>query len=394
MIARTSRDPWQVIWHVATGDGLLTVLLLGVAVALVIAVWLPQERSDDPAAYAQWLSQVQARFGSVTSMMQTLGLFTTTRSLGFRTLLAILAGCLLLRLIESGDRMRLNREMGRPVAGAWQSLAGVRMPEVMGNLRCRHYRLLAEPPLLQADRWPWADLFPLLAHVGAILLLAGLLLYHLWGWREVGLILQDGEQVPLREPEAWVALGEGNSRVTHSPGIVTSVEERGPGVRASAADSAGRPLSLHGTSDTALLDELTFALTEDQYFAIPEAQLVVRLTRQSGGTIHAHSPVLIQVYRSPPGQLVTEAVAEGEAELTVDEVTLQFAGVPYVRVAATFNLGRWPTAAGVVLLLGGLLGSIAWPSRRFWLREEAEVIAGAGDLPRTQLSDHVAQSAD
>ncbi|MBE9471952.1 MAG: hypothetical protein IMY75_07600, partial [Chloroflexi bacterium] len=37
--------------------------------------------------------------------------------------------------------------------------------------------------------------------------------------------------------------------------------------------------------------------------------------------------------------------------------------------------------AGLVLLIAGLLGSTAWPVRRFWLREESGEAKGTGDLP-------------
>jgi hypothetical protein len=124
-------------------------------------------------------------------------------------------------------------------------------------------------------------------------------------------------------------------------------------------------------------------LTEDRYFAIPEAQLIVRLTPQPDQAISAHTPVLVQVYRSPAGQLTTETVVEGDAELTVGDVTLELTSAPYARLAAAFNPGLWPTAAGLVLLGAGMLGSAAWPGRRFWLREGMDGFEGAGDpLPK------------
>jgi cytochrome c biogenesis protein ResB len=380
MIAQTPRDPWRATWQLATSDGLLAALLLGIAAGLAITAWLPQMPVADPAAYARWLSKAQARFGNTTPTMQTLGLFAIARSLGFRALLALLAGCLLLRLIEIGDRLRQNRGLARP-AGEWRELTGVRLPGAANNLRRRRYRVLSEPPLLQADRWPWADLFPLLAHGGALLLLAGLLVTHLWGWRVEGLIVQSGERATLPDTSKWVALDEDASEVTHSPGIVTFVEERGPGVQVRATDGTGRPLPLQQTAEADPVTQLTVALTEDQYLAIPEAQLILRLAPQPGGVIEAHSPVLAQVYRSPPGRLETETIVEGDAELTVDQVTLELASVPYARLTATSNPGLWPTGAGLVLLVAGLLGSVAWPVRRFWVREETGRIEGTGDLP-------------
>jgi hypothetical protein len=377
MIDQTPRDPWRVLWQVAASDHLMTILLLSIAAGLVLATWLPQTPAADPVAYARWLSQAQARFGDSTPTLQTLGLFTITRSFGFRTLLALLAGCLLLRLIESIDRLRQHRWIAQPV-GPWHTLVDVRLPDVMDDLRRRRYRVLSETPLLQADRWPWAELFPLLAHGGAILFLSGLLITHLWGWRVEGLIVQGNERVTLDGTEEWVALDADNLRATHSPGIVTSVEQRGPGVRA-AAGRAGRPLGLQQTADADPVDQLTVPLTEDQYFAIPEAQLIVGLAPQPDQPIDAHTPVLVQVYRSPSGRLITETAVRGDAELTVDNVTLELTSVPYASLAAAFNPGLWPTAAGLVPLGAGILGGAAWPVRRIWLRAGTDRIEGTGD---------------
>jgi len=389
MIAQPPRDPWRVIWQIVTSDVSLAALLIAVAAGLTVTVWLPQMPVADPVAYARWLSEVQAHFGAATQAMRTLGLFTVTHSLGFRILLALLAACLLLRLIESSDRLRQSQEVMEPM-GEWRGLTGVCLPDVMDDLRRWRYRVLHQPPLLQADRWPWADLFPLLAHAGALLLLVGLLITHLWGWQVEGLIVQGGEQATLPGTDKWVALDDDARRVTHSPGLVIFVEERGPGVRVSAADSTRRSLPLQQTTEADPVPQLALALTEDQYFAIPEAHLVVRLAPQTGPAAGTHSPVLVQVYRSPPGRLTTETVVEGDADLTVGDVTLKLVSAPYARLTATFNPGLWPTGAGLVLLAAGLLGSMIWPVRRFWLREGTDGVEGSGDLPRALTKDEEA----
>jgi len=382
MTAQTPRrDPWRTVWQITTSDGLLAILLLAIAAGLMVTAWLPQMPLADPVAYAQWLSEAQARFGEATLTLRTLGLFTITRSAGFRALLALLAGCLLLRLLESGNRLRRNREMAEPT-GEWQTLSGARLPDVADDLRRHRYRVLSTPPLFQADRWPWADLLPLSAHVGALLLLTGLLVTYLWGWQVEGLIVQSGKRVTLPGAEDWVALNEDARTVRHSPGIVTFVKEYGPGVRASAADSTGQPLELQQTAEADPATQLTIALTEDQYFAIPEAQLIVRLAPRPDHDVEAHSPVLVQVYHSPPGRLTTETVVEGDTELTLDDVTLELVSVPYARLTVTFNPGLWPTGIGLALLVAGIVGSVARPVRRFWLREETtDEVSGTGDLP-------------
>lgn len=385
MITLRPRDPWRAAWRLVTGDDLLAGLLVAVAVVLLVIAWLPQMPAGGHVAYARWLSEMRARFGEAAATLQAAGLFTIARSFGFRALLSLLASVLLLRLVELGDSLWRNREMADPTV-EWQSISPAPMDDVLNALRLRRYRLLGQPPLVQADRWPWADLFPVAAHLGALLLLAGLLITHLWG-RVEGVIVQSGERTLLSGSGAWVALGEDTLRVTHSPGIVTFVEEQGPGVRVAATDGAGHTLSLKPTARADPVSELTVALNEDRYFAIPDAQLVIRLTRQPGCDSAPHSPVRVQVYQSPPGRLTMERDIEGDSPLSVDDVTLEFASLPYARVTATFNPGLGPSAAGAAFLIVGVLGSIMRPGRRFWVRGSGDEIEVAGDVPRTLVSE-------
>lgn len=388
MITQTSRDPWRAVWQVVTSDSLLAILLIAIAASLAITAWLPQTPTADSIAYAQWRSEAQTRFGDTTSTLQALGLFTITYSLGFRALLALFAACLVLRLIEGNDRLWQSREMAEPT-GEWRKLPGEDLSDIVDGLRRRRYRLLseseAESPLFQADRWPWAHLFPLLIHGGALLLLVGALFTHLWGWRVEGLIVQSGEQIALHDGAEWVALGNDGRTVVHSPGVVTSVDGYGPGVQIGAINDAGERLPLQQATGTDPVTQLTVPLTEDRYIAVPEAQLVLRLTLQPGQAVAAHSPVLVQAYRSPPGRLLTEAIVEEDTQLTVDGVTLELTGAPYAQVTVTCNPGLWPSGIGIGLLMAGVLGSIAWPARQLWVRQGAEQIEGAGDLPPTLM---------
>jgi len=380
MIDQPPRDIWRAVWQVATSDYLLVALLLSVMAGLAITVCLPQMPMADPVAYARWLSDAQARFGNATATMQVLGLFTIAHSFVFRALLALVTGSLLLRLVEDSEGLQQHRGISEPPEG-WHTLADVDLHDVLDDLRRRHYRVLNASPLFQADRWPWADLFPTLAHAGGLLFLIGLLITTLWGWKVEGLVIQSGERATLPGAQAWVTLDRDGANTAHSPGLVTFFEERGPGVRAAAVDGTGQALSLQQTTDADPVTQLTLALTEDQYFAIPEVQLIVRLAPQTGHGIEAQSPVLVQVYRSPPGRLAMEEFMEKDMELAVDDVTLKLASVPYARLSVTSNPGRWPTCAGLALLGLGLLGSIAWPARRLWLREGSEHVEAAGNLP-------------
>jgi len=372
-----SADPWQIIWRFATSDSVLVILLLALAANVALTAWIPQRPSSD-VDYARWLSQVQARFGEATSTMRTLGLFNVTGSVVFRTLIALLSGCLVVRLVERIDRLWQGRDVTEP-DGDWMEISAGSLARLLDGLRARRYRAVDESSFYQVDHWPWADLSLLIVYGGALFLLVGLLFSHLWGWQVEGLILQRGELSTLPGSD-WVALEEGASKVRHSPGVVTFIEKRGPGVHVRAIDDDGEGLQLQVTAEAELSPELLIALTEDRYFAIPEANLITRLIPQSEAP-YTHMDV--QVYRSPPGEMIAETVTDegGEAELSVAGVRLELTPAPYAQIAASRNPGRWPTGGGLVLLMGGLLGNLVWPARRFWLREQEDGVEAAGSLP-------------
>jgi hypothetical protein len=382
MIAQSPRDPWRAIWQVATNDALIRTALLGIAAGLLITAWLPQRPVANPVAYAEWLSKTQARFGDATTTMQTLGLFGITRSFVFRTLLALLGGILLLRLIEYGDQLRQTQSMQDP-DDDWIVLLETRLSDVVDMLRRRRYRILGEPPLLQVDRWPWAELLALVTYAGGLLLLVGLLVTHVWGWQVESIIVESGERVTLSEGDAWVTWDTESGETTHSPGIVTYVETRVPGLLAQAHENTGRSLSLQQTPEDQPVADLTVAVAEDEYFAIPEAQLIVRLASRPDGPpeneTEAYAPILIQVYRSPSGRLVTESQVTEQKELSIDGVTLTLNAVPYAQLTAVSNPGLWPTSIGILCVMVGVVGNNLWPRRRLWLREGEGRIESSGD---------------
>jgi hypothetical protein len=281
-------------------------------------------------------------------------------------------------VVERLDRLRQGRVVIEPDSD-WREISGGSLARLLDSLRVRRYRTVDESSFYQIDHWPWADLSLLIVYGGALFLLVGLLFSHLWGWQVNGLILQRGELSTLPGSD-WVALEEGTSKVRRSPGVVTFIEKRGPGVHVRAIDDDGEELQLQVTAEAELSPELLIALTEDRYFAIPEANLIARLVPQSEAP---YTRMDVQLYRSPPGEMIAETVTDegGEAELSVEGVRLEITPAPYAQIAVSRNPGRWLTGGGVVLLMGGLLGNLVWPARRFWLRQHEDRVEAAGSLP-------------
>lgn len=377
-----SPDPWRIIWRFFTSDSVLVILLLALAASVTLTAYVPQRPTSD-ADYARWLSQMQARFAEATSMVRALGVLDVTNSPGFRALLALLAGCLLLRFIERGDQLRQGRGVVEPDE-PWREVSAGGLHGVLDRLRRRRYRTVDGSSFYQVDRWPWSDLSLLAAHSGALILLLGLLFSYLWGWQIEGVVLQNGQRLALPGGDDWVALTEEGDKVRHSSGVITFVEKRGPGVHVQAIDGEGEALQLQLTAGAEASVDLLISVIGDRYFAVPEADLIVRLTPRSD---EPYARIDAQVYRSPPGEIIAEEVTAegGGAGLTIEDVTLEFTPAPYAQITVGRNPGRWPAALGLILLMVGLAGNLVWPGRRFWLREHDEAVEAAGPLPPALL---------
>src|SRR4029453_3084637 len=101
--ALEQHDPWRDLWQALTGDTLLAMLCVIVALAWGAAVLLPQAPASgtaDPLTYSQWQTQARASTGDAFDLLAALGLFSLTQALWFRLVLAILLAVLVLRLLD------------------------------------------------------------------------------------------------------------------------------------------------------------------------------------------------------------------------------------------------------------------------------------------------------
>lgn len=304
-------DAWRRVWRIATGNTPLAACLLALALYLLLLAWIPQFASG-PAPADRW--RAQTRFGPWTETMYRLGLFTLARSPIVPALLSLLAFLLLLR--------------------------GADLAEAL---------IIREP----AGRRRWEMVFPLLACLGTLTLLSGLLVGSRWGWREEGLI---GPETPVS------AACPGRLRF-YTVGS-------GPRLTIQATDAPGHPLDLQPTAREAARPELVLYLTPaapEASFAIPESGLVVRLEAQ--GALSARSPIRVEVFRAPGGERVGETVS-GEDALSweVEGVRLEVLRSPYPLVAAACDPGLWLKWAGLVVGTVGMVGWWAMEGRRKALR--------------------------
>jgi len=336
-----SRDPWKTIWQVATSRGMLLALLSAIGIGLAISVWLPQLSATSSVAYAQQLSEAQARFGHRAAAMGRMGLLNVTRSFTFRALMASLAGCLVLRLVDIVLGLRHPADCG--TGGSSQNGNGA-TPKSSNEPQRKSWRLM--------------QVFALVAHTGGLLVLFGLLLTYLWGWRVENMILQSGKPVFLDDSGRWVALQADGRTIVCGRGLRSVVSTSGPGFWVTVNDEAGHTLEMTETSTSVPTRTLRLALSEDRYFAVPEAGFVFRLSPQAGSGQESENAALVQVYRSPPGRLVLERSVENSTDLTVDHIVLHLVSAPYVETDVLFAPGSWPTLLGLALLAIGIVASV------------------------------------
>lgn len=218
MPAQTSPQPdiWRWLWRIATGNALLAASLLAVILYWLILTIFPQF-SSDADLLASWAAQT--RFGRATGFLHRIGLFSAGNSPLIPLLLSVLGFAVLLRAFGRGEVL-------------------------LRSLRNR------TPPL--------SAIFPAIAEIGALLLLCGLLIGRVGGWRVEGLVGETGTIVPGRG--LTLEMTPAGPRV--QPGDARAyVVGYGPRLTLRALDAQGRELPLQRTPRESPQPSLSFCLT-------------------------------------------------------------------------------------------------------------------------------------
>lgn len=419
-------DPWRVLWQIATSDYLLGGVLLALALALLLAAWLPQTSARGPALDVAWQAQVQRRFGGVAwfetvrALLQALGAFHVTGAAWFRLLLALLALALLARLVDSVEGLWQGWRGSAPPTGAsWVGQVGAwTFEELVTSLRRRRIRVVditageagdgAGPPVevVRADRWPWGELGPILVYLGGLLVLLGAAVVALRGWQTGSLPVAIGEAVRLEHGsdltlrlqalsddgrrgagEIWYQedrlVGAGDlavGRPLTGRGVGAYLVGSGTGVQVRATLSDTQVLELATGPDQEARDELTLTFTEDeprQLVGVLETDLVLLLTMPR--PIQTGALPRVQVFESGSGQPILEQDASADAALTVGDVSFMLASTPYAEIRVFYSPGAFWSQLGVIGLVAGLLLWGLWPPQRLWLRRQDGVEA-VGDV--------------
>jgi hypothetical protein len=366
-------DPWRALWQIATSNYLLAVALLTLAVALLLAAWLPQTSRGELDRDLAWQAEVQQRFGefgwfdTLRGLLQTVGVFYVTDAVWYRLGLSLLALALLSRLVDSGERL-------------WR---GWRAPTEIDELQTTSGDP-EESPLetessKKTSRW-WGEFGAAAVYGGGLLILVGATFVSTWGWQAGPLPVPPGESLSLghntglsfrldslapdgkrgvgelwRDEDTLVSSGEiALGRPLEGDGVGVYLVGNGFALRVEATSIDGQPLDLlTGPRATAQRDAVLM-FTEDEprhLVAAPEVGLVLLLTMreadQSGRTPQ------IQIFDEDSGELLLGQESFADTNLTVREVSFTLSPMNYASVRAVYDRGAFWVQLGVVGLIAG-----------------------------------------
>ncbi len=370
-------DPWRALWQIATSNYLLAAALLTLAMALLLAAWLPQTSKGELDRDLAWQSEIQQRFGefgwfdTLRGLLQTLGVFYVTDAVWYRLVLSLLALALLSRLVDSGERLWRG----------WRARTEFDEPKTTSDEQ-EEFPSQTESPKITGRRW--GEFGAVAVYGGGLLILVGATFVSAWGWQTGPLRVPPGESLPLGhdtglvfrlnslEPDGKGGVGElwrGEDTLVSAGQIALGRPLEGDGVgvyfvgngnalRVEATSIDGQPLDLlTGPRATAQRDAVLM-FTEDEprhLVAAPEVGLVLLLTMREEDQ---SAPIpQIQVFDEDSGELLLGQESFVDTSLTVRDVSFTLSPMNYAAVRAVYDRGAFWIQLGVV---GLIAGAVVW----------------------------------
>lgn len=375
-------QPWRILWGIATSSGLLVIVLITLACSLALAAWLPQTSKGGMALDVAWRAEIQRRFGgagwfeAIRGPLETLGGFTVADAVGFRVALALLALCLLARLVDSVEAVWQRRRRDRSPPGATVGDD----PEADADAQIRTAQASAREVKRHGDAWPWGELGAIAIYVGGLIVLLGAAVTDRGSWQSGPLALTSGESVPLgngsdlrlritavdadgrgatgeiwRGEEALVGAGNLSSGQPLQGGSVGAyLVGNGTGLQISATLSESQPLELAMGPDTEPQEELVLTFSEAQLrhaVGVPAADLILLLVMPEPTAPDTQPGV--QVYEEGSGAFILEERVSEATTLEVKDVTFTLTPLPFVKVQVIHDRGAfWTQLGGVTFMFG------------------------------------------
>ena len=416
-----ARGVFEAIWDLLTSMRFSLVVMFGMAFlgllgALIIQV--PAGVEADAAAKTDWLAGVRPRYGGWTDVLDRLQIFNVFNSIWFRGLTAFLTISLIACMIQRAPGLWRTATKPRITVGdgffaharerdsiVVRGDADELTARTIAVLKRHHYRVLAADDgaiNLFADRFRWAPFGSLIGHLSIVLILAGVVVGSLFGFRDNGFVIAEGSTatVPTGEglslrlisfedayysdtgaPSDYasdlVLFQDGREVARHTARVNDPLRYGdlsfyqsfyGPAAQMSVTSADGTVLFSEGVA-------LAWQTKDDNRsvgtFTIPSEDLAVWIVGTWGGTDPLVKPgqIRVETYRASTGDPIDQQTIDQGVATTVSGLAftfgreLQFTGLSVARDPGTIFV--W---IGSLLLIAGFTIGFSFPHRRLWAR--------------------------
>lgn len=397
-------------------------LILGLGLATLLGILFPQAPAgvlDDPQLRESWLGTVRPRFRGWTDPLAAIGMFGVFSSIWFRVITAGLvlsiAACTVHRLPQlwaQATRPRTHvkdtffdhARFAASTTVAGEPAEAVR--RVKEGLHTRRFRTITEPFddgfRVYADRNRFAPLGTVLAHLGFVVILAGVLITSTFGFRLDDVAVPVGARVDVGGGTGLAIEARSFTDTYHPDGApadyVSDLVLFHDGVAVAQQDvRVNAPLRWNGFSvnqsffgiaaDLVVADAagrqvfaeavpLTYKTSDGRYsygkFTLPEQRLLVYVITPASGQVVADIPAgqaELEIYAEDADQpLASQVLTPGQPVLLGDlswtfERERQFTGLMVSR-----DPGAPWVWAGCALFVIGTCWTMFWRHHRIWLR--------------------------
>lgn len=416
-----ARGIFEALWDLLTSMRFSLVVMLGMAFlgvlgALIIQV--PAGVEADAASKADWLAGVRPRFGGWTDILDRLQIFNVFNSIWFRGLTAFLTISLIACMVQRAPGLWRTATKPRITVGdgffaharerdaiVVRGEAADLMTRTVAVLKRHHYRVVAEDDgavNLYADRFRWAPFGSLIGHLAIVVILAGVIVGSLFGFRDNAFVIAEGSTAavpsgdgltielisfedayytdtgaPSDYASELVLYEDGREVVRHTARVNDPLRYGdlsfyqsfyGPAAQMSVATADGTELFADGVA-------LAWETKEDGRsvgtFTIPAEDLTVWMvgTLGSGDTLVAPGQIRVETYRASTGDPIDQVTIDQGVATDVSGLTFTFSReTQFTGLSVSRDPGTILVWIGSLLLIAGFTIGFSFPHRRLWAR--------------------------
>ena len=416
-----SRGIFEAIWDLLTSMRfslfvILAMATLGVIGALVIQV--PAGVEADATSKADWLAGVRPRFGGWTDILDRLQFFNVFNSIWFRGLTGFLTISLIACMVQRAPGLWRTATKPRVSVGdgffthARERDAIVVRGDAMdltartvAVLKRHRYRVVSEDNgaiNLYADRFRWAPFGSLIGHLAILVILAGVIVGSLFGFRDNAFVIAEGSTAtvpsgqglslklisfedsyytdtgaPSDYASELILFQDGREVARHTARVNDPLRYGdlsfyqsfyGPAAQMSVAAEDGTVLFSDGVA-------LAWETKDDGRsvgtFTIPAEDLTVWIvgTLGTGDTLVAPGQIRVETYRASTGDPIEQVTVDQGVATAVSGLTFTFGRESqFTGLSVSRDPGTMLVWIGSLLLIAGFTIGFSFPHRRLWAR--------------------------